>query len=184
MLPQGALCLVYCRVMFWRLWALRQDAFHHGSFGVAWLRALHTTGSLWGQTDQHRKGGLCRWHRCSPDSGWRLGDWALWFRSRECDAERWLLAACSWDCDWRRSNCPWGLFYVLVHVSWENTVARLHIDESVRPNETSSGSSECRSQHPTLWKYLSHGRYNPSMSLFRAASCTVPSFSISFLVNL
>jgi len=32
---------------------------------------------------------------------------------------------------------------VLVHMSQENTVGSLHIDESVLPSETSSGSSEC-----------------------------------------
>jgi hypothetical protein len=31
---------------------------------------------------------------------------------------------------------------VIVHVSRQNTVARLHIDEPVRPTETWSGSSE------------------------------------------
>jgi len=126
----------------------------------------------WGLPDQHRKGGLCRRQRCCPDAERGLGDWALSFRSRGCDAERWLLVAGSWDCDWRHSNHPWGLFYVLVHVSWQNTVARLRIDKSVRPNETSSGSSHSWSRLLTPWKYLSHGWYNPATRSFHAASWT------------
>jgi len=46
--------------MLWSLWSYRQDAFHHGSFGVQWIRASHMTGGFAGQPDQHRKGGLCR----------------------------------------------------------------------------------------------------------------------------
>jgi len=134
------------------------------------------TGSPGGQPDQQWKGGLCRRQRCSPDAQRGLGDWALWFRSREYDTERWLLAAGSGDCHWRRSNRPWGSFNVLVHVSRLNTIARLRIDESVRPNETSSGSSESWSRHPTPWKHLSRGWYNPARRSFRAASWTASKF--------
>jgi len=44
-----------CPVMLWSLWLLRQDAFHHGCFGVQWIQALHLTGNSEGQPDQHRK---------------------------------------------------------------------------------------------------------------------------------
>ena len=138
------------------------------------------TGSSGGQPDQHRKGRLCRRQSCSPDAERGLGDWSLWFRSRECDAERWLLAAGSWDCDWRRSNRPWGSFYVLLQVPRQNTVARIRIDKSVRPNESASGSSEIWSRHPTPWKHLSRGWYNPTRCLFRTACWTVFKFQHLF----
>jgi len=134
------------------------------------------TGSSGGQPDQHRKGGRCRWKRCSLDAERRLGDWALWFWSRECDADRWSLAAGSWDCDCRRSNHPWGLLYVHVHASRQNTVARLHINESVRPSETSSGSSENWGWHLTLSKDLSRGWFNAASHSFRAAASMASRF--------
>ena len=158
--------------MIWRHWLKRQDAFHHAGFGVPWILASHLTGNPVGLPDQHRKGRHCRRQRCSPNAERGLRDWALWYRSRVCDAERWLLVAGSWDCEWRRSSRPWGSFYVLVHISRQNTVARLRINESVQPNETSSGSSESWSQHLTPWKYLSHGWYQPARHSFHAASWT------------
>ena len=107
-----------------------------------------------GQPDYNQTGGLCGWQRCSRDADRGLGDWALWFRTRGCKAERWLLVAGSWDCDWRRSNHPWGSLYVLVDVSRQNAVARLPIDKSVQPNETSSGTSDSWSRYQPPWKYL------------------------------
>jgi len=166
--------------MLWCPWSERQDAFHHGGFGAPWIRASHITGSSGGLPDEHQKEILCRRQRCSPNAERGLGDWALWFRSRECDAETWLLVAGSWHCDWRRSNCPWGWFYVVVHVSRQNTVARLHIDESVRPNETSSGSSESWSRHPIPWKYLSRGWYDPARHSFHTASWAASKFQHLF----
>jgi len=166
--------------MLWSLWSQRQDAFHHGGFGAPWIRASHMTGSPGGQPDQHRRGWLRRRQRCSPDTERGLGDWALWFWSRECDAERWLLVADSWDCDWRRSNHPWGSFYVLVPVSRQNSIARLRIDQSIQPKETSSGSSESCSRHPTPWKHLSHGWYYPARHSFRAASWVASKFQHLF----
>jgi len=139
-LSHSELRLAYCRVMLWCLWSQRQDAFHHGSFEVPWIRASHMTACSGGQHDHHWKGGLCRWQRCSLDTERGLGDWPIWFLSRECDAERWLLTAGSWDCDWRCSNHPWGSFNVLVHASRQNTFARVRIAKSVQPSETSSGS--------------------------------------------
>jgi len=138
------------------------------------------TGSPVELPDQHRKVGHCRWQGCSPDAERRLGDWALWFRSRESDAERWLLVAGSWDFDFRRSNRPWGLFYVLVHVPRQNTVARLHIDEFVRPNESSSGSSESWRRDLTPWKHPSCGWYNPARRSFCAASWMASKFQHLF----
>jgi len=138
------------------------------------------TGSLGGQPDQHQKGGRCRWRRCSPDAERGLRDWALWFRSGQCDAEWWLPAAGCSDCDGTLSNRPWGLFYVRVHVSRKNTVTRLHPDESVRPNETASGSPESSSGHPTPWKHQSRGWYNTARRLFRAASETASKFQHLF----
>jgi len=131
------------------------------------------TGSSGGQPDQRQKWQHCRWQRCALDAERGLRERALWYRSRECDAERWLLAAGSWDCDWRRSNHPWDSFYELVHVSRQYTVARLRIDESVRPSKTSSWSSECWSPHPTPWNNLSHGWYNPARHSPLAASWMV-----------
>jgi len=122
--------------------------------------------------DQHREGGLYSRQRGAPDAQWRLRDWALCLRSRECDATRWFLVAVSWDCDWRRSKCPWGSFYILVQISQQDAVARLHVDESVRPNETSSGSSECWSRQLTIWKHLSCEWCNPARHSFCAASWT------------
>jgi len=130
------------------------------------------TGGSGGQPDQHWEGGHCRLQRCAPDAEQGLGNWALSFRSRECDAERWLLVAGSWDCDWRRSNRPWGWFSVLVNVARQDTVARLRIDKAVRPNGTSSGSSDSWGRHLTPWKYVSRGWYNPARHSFRAASWT------------
>jgi len=138
------------------------------------------TGRSGGQPDQHRMGGYCRRQRCSPDAERGLGDWALWFRSRECDAERWLLVAGSWDCDSRCSNRPWGSFDVLVNVSQQNTVARLHIDESVRPNETSSGFLASWNRHLTPRRHLSCGWYNLARCSFRAACWTVSKFQYLF----
>ena len=134
------------------------------------------TGSSGGQPDQHQKGGLCKRQRCAPDAEQGVGDWALWLLNRVCDPERSLLAAGGWDYDWRCSNRHWGWFYVLVHVSWQNTVAWLRINESVQPNETSSGSSERWCRHLTPWKHLSHGWYNPARRSFRAASWMVSKF--------
>jgi len=151
-------------------------------FGVPWIWASHVTGSSGGQPDQHRKGGLCRWQRCFPDAKQGLGEWALWFRSRECDAERWSLAAGSWDWDWRRSNCPWGLFYVLIHVSRMNTVARFCTDESVQPNEISSGSSESWSQHLTFGNiYLAADTIPPGIHIVLLLGWH-PSFGMCFLI--
>ena len=130
------------------------------------------TGSSGGQPDQGRKGGLCWWQRSSLDTEQGLGDWTLWFGGTECDTERWLLAAGSWDCDWRHSNRPWDWYYVLGHVSRQNTVAKFPIDESVRPSETSSGSSASWSRHLTTSKHLLRGWYNPARHSFRAASWT------------
>jgi len=138
------------------------------------------TGSSGGQPAQQRKVGLYRQQRCSPDAERGLGDWAVSFRSRQCDAERWLLVVGSWDCDWRCSNCPWGSCDVLVHVSQQNTVASLCIDKSVQPNETSSGSSESWSRHLTPWKHLSCGWYNPTRRSFHTASWTVSMFQHLF----
>jgi len=131
---------------------------------------------LRGQPDQHRKGGLCRQQRCFPDAEWGLGDWALWFRSREYDAPRWLLVAGSCECDSRRSNRPWGWFYMLVHVSQQNTVARLRSDECVRPNQTSTASSDSWRQHLPPSQHLSCGWYQPASNSFRSASCTATKF--------
>jgi len=130
------------------------------------------TGFRGAHTDQHRKGGFCRRQLCSPDTDWGLGDWAVWFRRRELEAETWLLAAGSWDCDWGHSNRLWGSFYMLVHVDQQSTVATLCIDKSVWPNETSSASSESWSGHPTLWEQLSCGWNNLSRRSFCAASWT------------
>jgi len=105
---------------------------------------------------------------------------ALRFRSRECDAARWLLAAHSWDFDLRRSNCRWSSFYVLGHVSWQNTIARLHINESVQLYETSSGSSKSWSRHPTPWKHLSRGWYHPAWRSFRSTPWTASKFQHLF----
>jgi len=138
------------------------------------------TGSSGGQPDQHRKGELFRRQSCSPDAEWGLAAWALWFRCKECDAESWWLVADSWDRDWRRSNHPWGSFYVLVDDAGENTVARLCIDESVRPNETSSGSSDSGSRHHTPWKHPSRGWENCTRCLFRATSWTASMFQHRF----
>jgi len=162
--------------MLWSLLSWRQDAFHHSGFGVQWIRASHLTRSCGGQPDQHRKGGHWRRQHCSPDTERGLGDWALWFRNRECDAKKWLLMAGSWDCDWRCSNCPWVSFYVLIHIPQRNTVARFRIDESVRHNETSSGSSDDGSWHLTSWKHLSRGWYNPARCSIRAAAWTASKF--------
>jgi len=85
-----------------------------------------------------------------------------------------------WDCDWRRSNRPWDLFHVRIHVSRQNTVARHHIDESVPHIETSSGSSESSSRHLTPWKHLSLGWYDPARPSFRTASWTVSIFQHLF----
>jgi len=138
------------------------------------------TGVSGGQPDQHLKGGLCMQQHCSPDAERGLGDWALRLRSKGCDAERWLLVAGSWDCEWRRSNRPWGSFYVLGHVSRQNTVARLRLDESVRPNENSSGSSESWIRQLTPWKHLSRGWYDPARHSFRAASQMASKFQRLF----
>jgi len=105
-----------------------------------------------------------RWARA-----WRLSSQISKQRMRRW---KWLLVAASWDSDWRWSNSPWGWFYVLVHVSRQNTIARLRIDESVWPNETSSESSESWSRHLSPWKYLSRGWYNPARRSFHAASWT------------
>jgi len=134
----------------------------------------------WGIPDKHRKGGLCRWQQCSPNAERGLGHWDLWFVSRECDAEMWLLVAGGWHCDWRRSNRPWCLCHVLFHVSQQITVARLHIDESVRPNETSNGSLECWSRHPTPWKHQSRSWYNPARCSVHATSWTASKFQHLF----
>jgi len=150
--------------------SLRQDAFYHGGFWVPWVCASQMTGSSGGQPDQHRKEGLCRRQGCAPNTERGLWDWTLCFWSRECNTERWILAAGSWDLDWRCSNRPWGSFYVLLHVSRLNTVARLHIDESVPPNETSSGSSKNWSWHLTPWKPQSNGWYYPARCSISATS--------------
>jgi len=139
-MPHGALCLAECQVMLQSLRSSRQDASHHCGFGVPWTLASHMTGSSGRQPDQHWKGGLCRQQCCSPDAQRGCGDIDIWFRSRKCDAERWLLMAGSWYCDWRRSSHPWGSFYVFVHLSRQETVRRLGIDESVWPDEVSSRS--------------------------------------------
>jgi len=122
------------------------------------------------QPDQHGKGRHCRRQQCSPDAEQGLGDWALRYRSSKCDADRWLLVAASWDCNWRRLNNPWGSIYVLDHVSWQNTVARLLMEESVQPGETSSGSSENWSGHLTAWKHPSRGWYIPTRHSFHSTS--------------
>ena len=139
-------------------------------FVVPWIRASHMTWSSWVQTDHHQKGGHCRWQHCSPDDEQGMGEWAVWFQSRECDIEwLWLVAGC-WDCDSWRSNCPGGSFHVHVHVSRLNTVARLCMDKCVRPNVKSSGSSDSGRWHRMPWKHLSRGRHHPTRSSFRAAS--------------
>jgi len=158
----------------------RQDAFHHGGFGVAWNLASHMTGSSGGQPDWYRMGRLSRWQMCAPDAEWGLGDWALWFQDWECNAERWLLLAGSWDCDWRCSNHCWDSFHVLVHVPWQNTVVRLGIDESVWPNETFSGSSENWIQHLTPMKNLSCCWSNSSRGSDVAASWMASKFQHLF----
>jgi len=168
--------------MLWSVWSWRQDAIHHGGFGVPWTRASHMTGGSGRQPDWHRKKGLCRWRRWYHDTDPGLGHWALWFRSRECNAERLLLVAGSWDCVWRHSNRPWGSFYVLLYVSRQNTVAILHIDKSVWPDETSRGSLVRWSRHLTPWKHLSGGWYNPVRRSFYAASGWHPGLRICFLV--
>jgi len=148
--------------------------------GAPWIRASRMTGGPVGQPDQHRKGRLCSWQRCSPYAVRGLGDWALWFWGRECDTERWLLVAGSWDCDWRRCNGPWGSFPVLVYLSWQMTVARLHINGTVWPNGTSSRSSECWSRHQTPWKDLSGAGYDPARRSFCTASWTASKFQNLF----
>jgi len=82
----------------------------------------------------------------------------------------------SWDCDWRHSNRPWGWFYVLVHVSQQNTVARLRIKESVEPNETTSGSSEGWNRHRTSPKHLSCSWDHPARHSFHTTSWMVSKF--------
>jgi len=171
--PCGVLLPGYFEVMLWRLWSLHQDAFHQGSFGAPWIQALHMTASWDGQPDQYQKDELSRWQCCSPYSEWGLGDWAFWFRSTEYNAEQRFLAACSGDCDWRCSNCPWSLFYVHVNLSQQNTVARLSIGESVWPNAISSGSLQRWSWQLTPQKHLSHGWYNPARCSFRASPQTI-----------
>jgi len=151
---------------------IASGSFPSRRFWAPWILALHMTGSTGRQLDQHWKGGLCRRQHWSPDAKRELRHLALWFRSRECDTPRWILAASRWDCDWRRYNRPWVLFYVLVHISQQNTVARLWIDKSVRPNETSSGSLESWSRHATPSKHLSCGWYNRARHSFRATSWT------------
>ena len=69
---------------------------------------------------------------------------------------------------------------MLVHVSRQNTVAKLPIDESVRPSETSSRSSESWSRHQTPRKHLSHGWYKPARCSFCASSWTASKFQHSF----
>jgi len=138
------------------------------------------TGSWGGQPGQHWKGGLCRWQCCSLDYEQGLGEWALWYSSRECDDVRWLLAAGSWDWDWRCSNCPWGSFDVLVHTPRQHTVARLCIYKSVGPSATWRRSSESPSRHLTPWKHLSRGWYNPARHLFNVAPWMASKFQCLF----
>ena len=138
------------------------------------------TGSSGGQPYPDRKGGLCRREHCSPDAEGGLGDWALRFQSKECDTESWLLVPGSWDCDWRCTNRPWGSFYMLLHDSRQNTVSWHRIDESVQPNETSTGSLECCSQHVTPSNHLFCGRHNPNRHSFRAACWMASNFQHVF----
>jgi len=65
---------------------------------------------------------------------------------------------------------------VIVHVSRQNTVARLRIHESVWSNTTSSRSSQSWSRHLTTWNYLSHGWYTPTGHSFPATSWTAYKF--------
>jgi len=127
------------------------------------------TGSSGGRPDQHRKRGLWTRQSSALDAERGLGEWTLGFWSRECDAARWFLVAGSWDCNWKRSNSPWGSVYELVHVSRQNTVARLHVGKYIWPNETSRGSSESWSQHLTPCKQISCGWYDPARHSFYAS---------------
>ena len=149
---------------------LESGCFHHCSFGVPWIRASHMTRRLEVWPKLHREGRGCMRQYCSSVAERRVRDWALRLRSSECDAERCLLVAGSWDCDWRRSNVSWHLLYVLVNVSWENAVARLRNNESVRPYETFIQSSDSWHQHLTPSKHLSRGWYNPARFSFCATS--------------
>ena len=78
------------------------------------------TASSWWQPDQHQKGRLCSWQRCSLISEQDLEDSALWFGRRECDAKMWLRVAGHWDYDLSRSNHPsdW-IFYACSWLSAE-----------------------------------------------------------------
>jgi len=131
------------------------------------------TGSSGGPPDQHWKGGPCRHRHCSPDAARGLGVWAVWFRSREFNVEWWLLVAGSWACDCRHSIRPWGSFYVLVPDFWQNIVARLRINKSVWPNETSSGYLESWCRRLTPWNHLFCSWYVPTRCLVRADPWTV-----------
>jgi len=155
-LLHGAFPSAYCPVMFWSLWSLGQNAFLYWSFGVPWIRPSLMAWSTGGPPHQHTKGQLCRRQHCPLDIEQVLWDWTISFWSRECDNDRRLLVAGYWDCDWKWSNHPWGLVYVLDHVSQQNTVARLSMDDSVQPNDTSSGSWECWSWHQTAWYTNAH----------------------------
>jgi len=129
----------------------------HG-FGLRICLGAQGRSAMEGRTSQAAALSFRCWARA-----WR----AVRFQSSECDTERWVLAARSWDCDWRRSNCSWGSFYVLLHVAQQNIVARLPIDESVWPNETSSGSAEHWSRHPIPWEHPSFGWYDPARNSYR-----------------
>ena len=179
-LPRSVLRSAYCRVILWSLWSYHQDAFNYTGVWVPWTWASHMTGGSGGQQHDRRTGGLYRQQCCSPDAVQGLWDCALWFGCWRWDVERWLLVARSWGCDWSCSNCPWGLFYVLVHVSGQYTVARLRINEPVQLNTTSSGSSESWSRQLTPCKIFSHGKYNPIRRSIRPTSWTASSFQYLF----
>jgi hypothetical protein len=138
------------------------------------------TGGSEAQSAQPRNGELCRQHHCSLDTERGLGDWTLWFGCWECDAEKWILVTGSWDCDWRHSKRPWGLFYVLVYGFQRNTVERNLIDESVWPNEPSSGSLDSLFHHQTACKHLSRGWHDFTTHCFCAASRMASTFQYLF----
>ena len=180
---------VYCHTVHcvWRIDELRSEffdyrirIFHHSCFRVPWNRASQLTGGSGGRPNQHRKGALCMRQCCSSNAVRGLGDWALWIPRRGYNANRWLLVASSWDCNWRGSNCPWGSFEVLLHVSRQNTVARIRINESVRPNQTSSWSSERSTWHLTHWIHRSCGWYIPASHSFCTAAWKVSKFQHLF----
>jgi len=125
-------------------------------------------------------GELYRWQRYFPDAKGGLSDWALWLWCRQCNAERRLLSAGSWDCNWRWSNYPWGLCCVLVHIFRQNTVSRLQINKSVQFNQTLHGSLESCSPHLKLLRHISGGLCQTATCSYCTTSWTASKFQHFF----